>query len=164
MKSFLEFVALILCLVFIGYSIYANYDRILAFFYGEPTHIINIQGARFFATLADTAEERQQGLSGTSELEELQVMLFAFDTNDRHGIWMKDMNYPTRVFWVSEDFQIIHIERRVGPESYPKTFKPSRPARYVIESRANVAEAFNINVGDLVIFPDSLMKEILLNK
>lgn len=163
MKSFLEFVAIVLCLSFIGYATYINQDKIREFFYGEPSHIINIQGARFFATLSDTPESRQRGLSGTDKLDDLQVMLFAFDTNDTHGIWMKDMNYPIDIFWVSEDFQIVHIEKRVGPETYPKTFRPNKPARYVIESNANIAEAFNIHVGDVVVFPDSLMKEILSN-
>ena len=163
MKSFLEFVAIILCLGFICYAVYVNQDKIVGFFYGEPSHVINIQGARFFATLADTPEARRQGLSGTDKLEDLQVMLFAFDSNDTHGIWMKEMNYPIDIFWVSEDFQIVHIEKRVGPETYPKTFRPTRPARYVIEANANVAEAFNIKVGDLVIFPDSLMNKILSN-
>ncbi len=163
MKSFLEFVAIVLCLGFVGYSIYVNQDKIVHFFYGEPTHVINIQGARFFATLANTPEAREKGLSGTEKLDDLQVMLFAFDTNDTHGIWMKDMNYPIDIFWVSEDFQIVHIEKRVGPETFPKTFRPHTPSRYVIESNANVAEAFNIHEGDLVIFPDSLMDKILSN-
>lgn len=161
MKNFLEFVAIMLCLGFIAYATYINYDNIVSFFYGEPSHIINIQGTRFFATLAATPEKRTQGLSGTKELDELQVMLFVFDTNDRHGIWMKDMNYPIDIFWVSEDFEIVHIEKRVPPESYPRTYRPSQPAKYVIESNANVAEGFNIKVGDLVVFPDSLMDHIL---
>lgn len=161
MKSFLEFIAIIVCLGFIAYAAYTNYDKILTFFYGEPSHVINIQGARFFATLVNTPETRAKGLSGTEKLDDLQVMLFAFDSNDTHGIWMKDMNYPIDIFWVSEDFEIVHIERRVGPETFPKTFRPNTPSRYVIEANANVAEVFNIHEGDVVVFPDSLMREIL---
>jgi len=157
MKSF-QTILILICLVFLGYSIYLNKDKVTGFFFGEPTHLIQIQGVRLFTTLAITPEAKTRGLSGTESLGELEAMLFVFDTNDRHGIWMKDMNYSLDIFWIAEDFEIVHIERRVSPDTYPKSFRPPRPARYVIETNANVAKSFNIHVGDIIILPDSTMK------
>ena len=43
------------------------------------------------ARIANSPEEREQGLSGTDPLAQDQGMLFIFDTPDVYGIWMKEM-------------------------------------------------------------------------
>ena len=83
-------------------------------------------------------------------------MLFVFDANDYHGIWMKDMRFPIDIIWIAEDKTIVEITRNVAPETYPTIFKPPRPVRYVIETNPYFAESFSINVGDTVELPSGL--------
>lgn len=146
------------CLLFIGYATVQYQDRIVGFFFGEPKSIVQLGSMKVFVKVADESHEQIKGLSGTTGLGELEAMLFVFDTVDKHGIWMKDMNYPIDIFWISDDERIIHIEKDVNPNTYPKSFKPKEPARYVIETNADFADTFNVTVGQDVVMPDWILK------
>jgi uncharacterized membrane protein (UPF0127 family) len=106
---------------------------------------VRIDGVMFTVDVADTDTERKQGLSGRRFLGEREGMLFIFDKNDQHGIWMKDMNFPIDVLWISENFRIIDIERNLEPSSYPEVERSSRPARYVLELPAGSIDIFSLN-------------------
>jgi uncharacterized protein len=99
-----------------------------------------------------TEEARSQGLSGRTEMT-TSGMLFVFDTNDYHGIWMKDMLFPIDIIWIDENLTVVGIESSVQPNSYPKTFRPSVPVRYAIETEDRYTETFLIRVGDKVRLP-----------
>lgn len=111
--------------------------------------------------VADTDEERSLGLSGRSELDTTSGLLFVFDRADYHGIWMKDMRFPIDIIWINEAFRIVHIERNVHPDTYPKIFEPTAPARFVIETNGNYAESFKVTVGDTVTLPGHVIPEDL---
>lgn len=102
------------------------------------------------AEVADTPEERQQGLSGRKELAEGRGMLFIFDTSDYHGFWMPDMHFAIDIIWIDDSFQVVHIKKNVSPESYPTVFEPAQPAQYVLEVPAGFAEAQHIAIADHV--------------
>lgn len=85
---------------------------------------------------AKTLEERENGLSGTSELPVGQGLLFTFPVPDRYGFWMKDMNYPIDMFWFDSQFKLVNKELSVSPDTYPNVFYPPVPATYVLETRA----------------------------
>lgn len=111
---------------------------------------INIQ-------VLDTEEERMKGLSGRPILEENLGFLFIFDKEDYHGIWMKDMNFPIDIAWLDKDKKIIHIEKNVSPDTYPKVFYSFRDgvwteSLYVLETNANFFENSKIKIGDLTEF------------
>jgi len=109
------------------------------------------------ASVADSPEERQQGLSGTTMLPEDVVKLFVFDDNNRWSFWMKDMRYAIDMLWVNEGEEIVHIERAVAPETYPaQSFTPPVPARYVIETVAGFSEKQQLATGTKVVLPDGL--------
>jgi uncharacterized membrane protein (UPF0127 family) len=42
---------------------------------------------------------------------------------------MKDMRVPLDIIWLSDTGDIVHIERSVSPDSYPRVFYPGTPAR-----------------------------------
>lgn len=104
-------------------------------------------------SVADTEAARMQGLSDTPYIPDQVVKLFVFDTTDRHAFWMKDMNYPIDIIWVDEAFTVVHVESSVDPSTYPNSFAPALPARYVIETRAGFTEAYGITVGTPVELP-----------
>jgi uncharacterized membrane protein (UPF0127 family) len=113
---------------------------------------LEIGGAMFDVTIADTPEKRKQGLSGTAFLPENTGKLFIFDTSDTYSFWMKDMNYAIDIFWLDDAKTIVHIAQSVSPDTYPTSFVPSKPARYVLETNAGVADSLGVKVGDTVRF------------
>jgi len=99
------------------------------------------------------SEDLRKGLSGTVSLAPTEGMLFIFPEDGYHGIWMKDMLFPIDIMWVDADGIIVSIEENALPDSFPKTFEPPRPVRFVIETNSYFATSFNIRVGDRVEVP-----------
>jgi uncharacterized protein len=89
--------------------------------------------------LAKTTQEKSKGLSGIKRLEEVEGMLFIFEEETTPFFWMKDMNFP---------IDIIEITENISPETYPKTFSPKKPVKYVLEVDAKWCEEKNIQIGD----------------
>lgn len=106
------------------------------------------------ASVADSLQERIQGLSGTPFLPEDVVKLFVFGTAGSHSIWMKDMNYALDIIWLDEEGLIVHIEENVAPETYPESFASPVPAWYVVEANAGFVERHGIKNGDDFIVED----------
>jgi len=113
-----------------------------------PTARIIVKDTTLQAAVADTKARQELGLGGLSSLPEGKAMLFSFDYSDRYGFWMKDMKFPIDIFWISDNFKIVHIEKSVSPDSFPKTFTPSLPARFVLETNADFAKRHQIDVGE----------------
>ncbi|MCF7834237.1 MAG: DUF192 domain-containing protein [Candidatus Pacebacteria bacterium] len=98
--------------------------------------------------IADTYEKRAQGLSGVSRMSESIGMLFIFDTLDKHGFWMKDMNISIDIIWFDEYFRIVHIKERASPHSFPEVFSPNTSAKYVLETVSGFSQKNNLKLGD----------------
>lgn len=97
--------------------------------------------------IAATNEARQQGLSGRTELEEDEGMLFLFSSAGRHSFWMKDMNFPIDIIWLDERNEVVDIKERAQPESYPETFAPAKSATKVVELTADFVAEEEIKIG-----------------
>lgn len=100
------------------------------------------------ASVADSLPERIQGLSDTPFLPDNVVKLFVFGAYGEHSIWMKNMNYSLDIIWMNKEGEIVHIEEKVSPDTYPQSFNSSVPAWYVIEANAGFVEENNIKIGD----------------
>lgn len=118
---------------------------------GSP--IVHIGTIPLQVLVADTPELRQQGLSGRDSLGDVQGMLFIFDENDYHGIWMKDMKFPIDVIWIDESLTVVSVTENLQPSSYPKIFEPPKPVRYIIETNVYFSDSFGIREGDKVDLP-----------
>jgi hypothetical protein len=91
--------------------------------------------------IADTPEKRFQGLSNTQSLAPGLGMLFIFDQSANNGFWMKDMQYPIDIFWFDDNYQIIHTERNVSPDTFPQSFGGEGISRYVLETNPGELKA-----------------------
>ncbi len=101
---------------------------------------------------ADTKNQRRTGLGGRQSLNQDSTMLFIFPTSSQHGIWMKDMNFPIDIIWLDANKKVVHIESHVSPETYPTTFTPTEPAKYVLETNAGFVDENSITIGDTAEF------------
>lgn len=100
--------------------------------------------------IADTPEKKIRGLSDRADLSENRGMLFIYDTSGFYGIWMKDMKFPIDIIWIDKNGRIIDITKDVKPESFPKTFTSSGPAKYILEVNAGYSDEHNLKIGHLV--------------
>lgn len=108
----------------------------------------HLRGVKLNLTIADTPTERTLGLSGRHQLGEFEGLLFVFDNDDQPAFWMKDMNFPIDIVWLDRDLRVVAVTRHVTPDSFPQTFSPPVPVRYVLELNAGFTDSYNIDRGD----------------
>ncbi len=115
------------------------------------------------AEVAETAEERTQGLSGRTSLAEDGGMLFVHQQDGQPTLWMKDMHFPLDFIWISVDRRVADLTENVPipepgiPDSELPRYQPDEPVRYVLEVNAGLVQEAGIQVGDAVTFqPDML--------
>lgn len=109
---------------------------------------LRIRNLKINAEIARTTNERARGLSGRPNLAEFGGMLFVFPVPTVPQFWMKDTLFPLDLIWINDKLKVVGIARNVSPESFPETFSPPQPVRYVLEVNAGLTENFNINPGD----------------
>ena len=80
---------------------------------------IKIAGQKIKVDLALNLKTQEQGLSGRKSLNQDEGMLFVFENNEPHFFWMKDMNFPIDMIWISNDLHVIYIKKNADPKSYP---------------------------------------------
>lgn len=114
----------------------------------NPT--FSIRGTEFKAIMADTPALRERGLSGRKGLGRDEAMLFAFESPDLVGFWMKDMLFPIDILFLDENLKVISFAKNVSPDSYPEAYYPESPAKYVIEFNQGTLDKLKIKKGDSV--------------
>lgn len=151
-------VALVPILIFIGYIL-----RGADFFpFASPEggfQTVYIDRVPILVEIADTREKRLLGLSGRESLPSNNGLLFAFETFEPHGIWMKDTLFPIDIIWLvktanenKETLRIVDIKHDVGPDSFPTVFYPRESSHYILEVNAGFAEVHNFRIGDILRF------------
>ncbi|MES2748899.1 MAG: DUF192 domain-containing protein [Patescibacteria group bacterium] len=135
-----------------------NLEAVIAKWYAPLTPFI-IGGISLQASIADTDRERAQGLSDTPYIPAGIAKFFIFETEQPWSFWMKDMNYPIDIFWVNESGRVVHVVEFASPDSYPESFVPPAPAKYVIETKAGFAQENNIGVGAVVGMTQILLEQ-----
>ncbi len=119
-KGILIILIVIVIFIFVGFG---NKNKVF----------IKTPNNNYSVILADTDEKRITGLSGTTELSNKDVMLFVFEKEDMHGIWMKDMLINIDIVFLDSEMNVINYYDDVAPSTYPTIFYPERNALYVLE-------------------------------
>lgn len=109
----------------------------------------------FEIEIADSKEERAQGLGGRTNLASNSGMLFIFDTADKHKFWMKGVKFPLDFIWIKGN-KVVDLT--VGaqpvdpgtPDSSLVIYSPIEPVDKALEVNAGVLREHNIQVGDIV--------------
>jgi uncharacterized membrane protein (UPF0127 family) len=107
--------------------------------------------------IADTKALQEQGLSGRMSIcADLPAgrqdcgMLFTFDTPGDYGFWMKDMNFPLDIVWISSQKVILGVEKNLATSTYPQIYHPPAPVSEVLELQAGYFDAHQLEVGEVV--------------
>lgn len=115
--------------------------------YDHPIEIGNeVSKKKFNCCICNDPNSRALGLMG-QQLPSGCGCAIGFDSNDYHGLWMKDCLHPLCALFCDE--QGVVIDKKLMDHNSPNiVYKPSVPARFVIE--VHPSEASSINVGDRV--------------
>ena len=117
---------------------------------GLEERTLTIGNATLQVEIAQTEKQKMIGLSHRKSLAEGNGMLFMFNTDEKHGIWMKDMHFPIDIVWIDNDMKVVHIEQNIAPDTYPQTFTSPTPARYVLEVPAEYTKG-RIMIKDMAL-------------
>lgn len=113
----------------------------------NSTKIGRIGEGYFNFEIADNTLERTKGLSGRDGLPETDALLFVFENNDNHCIWMKDMKFSIDILWFDENKKLIYEKRNISPDTYPENFCSDSPSKYVVEVASGVGQKNQITLG-----------------
>ena len=115
------------------------------------TTTLSIGETQLIVEIADTDVTREHGLSDRLTLPENAGMLFIFNTDDYHHFWMKDMNFPLDLIWIDNNWKIVATTPDITPNSYPQTFYPPMPVKYVLEVNAGFTTRHSIKTGEQIV-------------
>lgn len=117
---------------------------------------VRIAGQEIKVELALTEREHSRGLSGRASLANDAGMLFVFAQPGKYSFWMKEMNFPIDIIWLSEDLKVMYIKKDARPESYPESYAPDyapeQSSKYVLEVVSGFSDKNNLKVGESVEF------------
>ncbi|MDQ5893309.1 MAG: uncharacterized protein QG640_321 [Patescibacteria group bacterium] len=131
-----------------GVSVFTNSNTSI---YDEKAYLI-LPEKKIELTVAATSESRTQGLGGLESLPADSAMFFVFNDLDKYGIWMKDMKFPIDIFWLDDKGKIVHLEKDVSPNTYPKVFFPPEKSLYILEANAGFAQKNGLVIGKVLNF------------
>lgn len=140
-------IVLILIALGLAFTLYTNKIKRTSY-----PQTLTIGEKEFHIAVADSPEEQELGLGNVKSMPTDAGMLFIFEKPDRYGFWMKDTLIPLDMLWIDGEKKIIHIEKNVLPDSYPKVYTPITPALYVLELNSGSVEKNNLSVGEKVDF------------
>jgi uncharacterized protein len=118
-----------------------------------PEESLSIDKATFTVELASTMLQQARGLSNRPSLGASDGMLFVFSSGSTQSFWMKDMNFPLDIIWISGN-TVVGFAQNAPAE--PNVLAPSQifysPTNTdkVLEVNAGTVAKYNIKVGDAV--------------
>ncbi|MFP4001301.1 MAG: DUF192 domain-containing protein [Thermoplasmata archaeon] len=122
----------------------------------EETKIFltNSEGEEIVMTVevAETEEERSQGLMDRDSLCEDCGMLFVYEEDVHNGFWMKDTQIPLSIAFISKNGTIMEIQQ-MEPET-TDTHRPEESYRYALEVNQGFFQENGIGAGDQISIPE----------
>lgn len=106
----------------------------------------------FQVEIAETGEQRAQGLMFRREMAADAGMLFLFGGSEVRAMWMKNTIIPLDMLFIDETGKIVRIAERTVPYS-ERAIVSGGPVSAVLELNAGTASRLAIKPGDRVRHP-----------
>lgn len=119
----------------------------------QSTTYLRLGDGIFNAKLALNNNDRLKGLSEITKLNPDQALLMVFPSEEKWGIWMKDMKVPIDIVWLDSNKKVIYAVTDVSPDvATSEIFTPKSPAMYVIELPAGTVNSKAITTKTTAFF------------
>ena len=128
---------------------------VFLFFLGGCTRqsYVDISGEKIIVEIADTPEERGQGLMFRESLCEDCGMLFVFEEEGLYSFWMKNTLIPLDMIFIDADGVIVTILSAEPCVEEPcESYTPIDDAKYVLEVNKDYSLKNAVQEGDTVAF------------
>lgn len=106
--------------------------------------------------VAQTDQEKQQGLSGVKKLAEDEGMLFILAKKQIPYFWMKGMFFPLDFIWIADGKVVDLMENLPLPDSTSADkipgCSPKEPVDMVLEVNAGFVKKHGLKIGDTLKF------------
>jgi len=104
--------------------------------------------------LAESDDERAQGLMNRKSMTDDQGMLFIFSEAEEQSFWMKNTYISLDIIYVDENKEIVSIQKYATPLS-EESLPSFKKAMYVVEVNAGFCDKYHIAYGDRIAFTRS---------
>ena len=117
--------------------------------------IVVAKGQRFKAEVASSRPEQEQGLMYRDSLDPDRCMIFIYQEDGHHAIWMKNCLISLDVVWVKEDGTVVETSERTPPcspiwgDACP-TYGGTVPARHFVEFPVGTLRRIGLKKGDRI--------------
>lgn len=101
--------------------------------------------------IAETDDERAQGLMDRKSMADTQGMLFIFTAPEEQSFWMKNTYISLDIMYVDENMEIVSIRKYATPLS-EESLPSFKKAQYVVEVNAGFSDKNKIKYGDKIVF------------
>lgn len=134
----------------------ASLPSLILFAAGDGT--VTAKGRPFLAEVAATDAEKARGLMRRQYLAKDRCMIFLYDEDGHHTIWMKNCLIALDVVWVKADGTLVEIAENVPPlspmfrgsEADIPNYGGTVPARYFVEFAAGTVKRLGLKKGDRI--------------
>lgn len=104
---------------------------------GFDTSTIEIDGRELEVAVAETPDQRAQGLMGVTDLGGLDGMLFVFQSDSDGGFWMKDTLIPLDIAFFDDGGALVSVLTMEPCSADPcPSYRPGGSYRYAVETPA----------------------------
>jgi hypothetical protein len=120
---------------------------------GAPDGVVTAKGHTFQAEVARTPETQARGLMYRPSLARNRCMIFLYDQDGNHRIWMKNCLIALDVAWVKADGTVVEISENTPPCSPMRgddcpVYGGTLPARHFVEFPAGTVRRIGLRIGD----------------
>jgi len=103
---------------------------------------------RIEAEVVNTMDTRMRGLMGRRAMPQQRGMLFVFDAEARHCMWMKNTLLPLSVAFLDDQGHIVNVEEMV-PQT-EDNHCAAQPVRYALEMNAGWFRSRRLGAGTAI--------------
>ena len=110
-------------------------------------------GSSFTLEVADDPEARRIGYMNREEVGKAAGMLFVFEEDAVHSMWMKNCKVALDMVWLDAASRVVEISRDLKPcpaEGECPSIIPAASSRFVIEFAAGTTSRESLRVGDTI--------------
>ena len=106
----------------------------------------------FDVYVAQSAEQRSQGLMHIESLDKYEGMIFLYPQEGNIAMWMKNTLIPLDMFFIGRNSRVKTVHRNAVPMS-EDIIESGGLVVAVLELNGGSADYFGIDPGDRIIFP-----------
>ncbi len=124
---------------------------------------VHIEDLTVHAWIADDDDERLKGLMFVTAEEMTPLgdgrergMLFIFQRDQYRGFWMRNTIIDLDIAYIDEDMKIVRVMTMKALDE--RAHRPGVAYRYVLEVKAGTLQRYDIEAGDPVDIPQSVLK------